>query len=142
MSAILPGLGQAYNKKFWKIPIIYTGLGGLGYMFTINQQQYNYFRKNLIAANDEDPNTMNTTRWDSQNLQTQKITYRKRRDIAIIGIAILYVLNIVDANVDAHLKTFDVSDDLSIQIDPWQDTYVGRSELGTTVGFSVKLNFK
>lgn len=142
MSAILPGLGQIYNRKIWKVPIIYAGLGGLGYMFVVNNQQYVYYRKNLIAENDNDPATINNTRWDSQNLQTQKITYRKRRDIAVVGIALLYILNIVDANVDAHLKTFDVSDDLSMSIDPWQSIYSTGSGYRSATGLSIKLNFK
>jgi len=150
MSAILPGLGQAYNSigqpfrktKYWKIPVIYGGLGGFGYMFVVNNDKYKSFRKNLRAENDDDPNTVNETRWNSDELQTQKITYRKRRDIAVVGIVVLYLLNIVDANVDAHLKTFDVSDDLSIRIEPWQDIYTSYQGLRGSAGISIKLDFK
>ena len=142
LSACLPGLGQAYNKKFLKIPIIYAGLGGLGYMFVVNTKEYNYFRRNLIREADGDPNTINETRYDQNQLLTQKITYRKRRDIAAIGIALLYILNIVDANVDAHLKTFDVSDDLSIRIEPWLNGYTSGYGYGNTTGITIKLNFK
>jgi hypothetical protein len=142
MSACLPGLGQVYNSKYWKVPIIYAGLGGLGYMFLVNNKEYTYFRQNLIWEADDDPTTINTTRYDIDQLQTQKITYRKRRDIAAIGIALLYILNIIDANVDAHLKTFDVSDDLSISIDPWQGIYSTGFGNRTATGFSIKLNFK
>lgn len=142
MSAILPGLGQAYNKKYWKIPLIYGGLGGFGYMFVTNNQQYNFYRKNLIAENDEDPNTINTTRYSSDQLQVQKVSYRKNRDLAAIGIAVFYILNIIDANVDAHLKTFDVSDDLSIKIRPWQTIYFTGLGYKGAAGISVKLNFK
>lgn len=142
MSACLPGLGQIYNRKYWKVPIIYAGLGGLGYMFVFNHNEYNYFRQNLIREADDDPTTINTTRYDVDQLQTQKITYRKRRDIAAVGIALLYILNIIDANVDAHLKTFDVSDDLSISVDPWHDSYNIGFGNRTATGFSIKLNFK
>jgi hypothetical protein len=142
MSACLPGLGQAYNRKLLKIPIIYAGLGGFGYMFVVNNEQYNFYRKNLIREADGDPNTINTTRYDQNQLQTQKIIYRKRRDIAAVGIVIIYILNIIDANVDAHLKTFDVSDDLSLRIEPWQSSYYTGNSFGIATGFSIKLNLK
>jgi hypothetical protein len=118
MSAILPGLGQGYNKKYWKIPIIYLGLGGFGYMFHVNNVEYKFYRKNLIALNDEDPSTNNTTFYNSSQLQSEKQRYQKSRDLGLIGMGIIYILNIIDANVDAHLKTFDVSDDLGINISP------------------------
>lgn len=142
MSAILPGLGQAYNGKYWKIPVIYAGFVGFGYMFKVNNEQYNFFRKNLIAENDEDPSTINETRWGTDELQTQKVTYRKRRDIAAVGVVIIYILNIIDANVDAHLKTFDVSDDLSLRIEPWPGIYAINNGFITVAGLSLKLNFK
>ena len=150
LSAILPGLGQAYNslgqplrhQKYWKIPIIYGGLGGLGYFFVVNNNEYNYFRKNLIAENDDDPSTTNTTRWSTSELQTQKTTYRKRRDLAAVGVILVYILNIIDANVDAHLKTFDVSDDLSMRVEPWQNVYNTGTGFKAAAGISIKLNFK
>ena len=142
MSACLPGLGQIYNRKYWKVPIIYAGLGGFGYMFVLNNNEYSYFRQNLIREADGNPATINVTRYDVDQLQTLKITYRKRRDIAAVAIVLLYILNIVDANVDAHLKTFDVSDDLSISIDPWQGMYPAGFGNRTATGFSIKLNFK
>ena len=138
MSAILPGLGQIYNKKYWKAPVIYAGMGALGYMFVTNNNQYNYYRQHLIAEYDEDPNTLNTSGYSGTQLQTQKVYYRRYRDFAAIGIGVLYVLNIIDANVDAHLKTFDVSDDLSVHLGPWQGWCNGTS----ATGISVKINFK
>lgn len=142
LSALLPGLGQAYNKKYWKIPIIYAGIGGFGYMFAFNNKEYNYYRKNLIAVNDEDPRTANETAYSSEQLQTLKNEYKKSRDLAIIGIAVIYFLNIIDANVDAHLKTFDVTDDLSIHLDPWQSVYQRQNGYGVASGLSLKINFK
>lgn len=142
MSAILPGSGQVYNKKYWKVPIIYAGLGGFGYLFVKNNQEYNYYRNNLRAEADLDPLTINQTRYTTSQLQVQKVSYRKKRDIAIMGIAILYILNIVDANVDAHLKTFDVSDDLSLQIDPWPSIYKSPTGYRSGAGLSLTLKFK
>lgn len=141
-SALLPGLGQAYNKKYWKIPIIYAGLAGFGYMFSVNNDEYNYYRENLIAVNDEDPNTTNETTYSSDQLQTLKNQYKKNRDLAIIGFALIYFLNIMDANVDAHLKTFDVNNDLSLHLDPWQSMYIYNNGYKVACGVSLTLNFK
>jgi len=143
MSAILPGLGQAYNKKFWKIPIIYAGIGGFGYMFLSNNNQYNTYRSNVIAYNDDDPTTVPPLpEYSSDQSQTLKLQYRKYRDFAVIGFSIVYIIQIIDANVDAHLKTFDVGDDLSLHIDPWQNTYKTAAGYKTATGISLKLNFK
>ena len=139
MSTILPGLGQAYNRKWWKVPIVYAGLGGFGYLLTTNQQKFAFYGKNLKAENDGDPNTINETKYNSDQLLALKNDYRKYRDLGVIGCAIIYVLNIVDANVDAHLKTFDVSDDLSLQVNPYSNfDYNNKLQAGLTL----KLKFK
>lgn len=143
MSAILPGLGQAYNKKYWKIPIIYAGLGGFGYMFLTNNKQFNLYRANVVAYNDDDSLTLPAMpEFSSDQSQVLKLYYRKNRDFAVIGFSLIYLINIIDANVDAHLKTFDVSDDLSIHLEPWQSTYKTNSGYRTATGLSIKLNFK
>ncbi len=144
MSAILPGLGQVYNKKYWKVPIIYAGLGGFGYMFLSNNTKYNDYRKGLIASvNHGDSSQMVYGEYYSQSqLQSQKLYYRKYRDFAVIGFSIVYIINIIDANVDAHLRTFDISDDLSLNVDPWQNVYRTGSGYKTATGISLKLNFK
>ena len=142
LSAVLPGLGQVYNKKVWKVPIIYGGLAGLGYFFVSNNTQYNFYRKNLIAFYDEDSTTLNTTPYSGEQLKTQKLYYRKYRDYAAIGMGLIYLLNIIDAHVDAHLKTFDVSDDLSLRIEPWQTGVSLNGQTRTVQGLSLKLTFK
>ena len=150
LSAVLPGLGQAYNsigeprhnQKYWKIPIIYAGLGGFGYMFVVNNKEYNYYRKNLIAEYDDNASTINSSGYSGEQLKILKVQYRKYRDIAIIGMGLVYIFNIIDANVDGHLKTFDVSDDLSIHIDPWQNSYRLGTGYRTATGLSLKINFK
>jgi hypothetical protein len=124
MSAILPGLGQGYNRKYWKIPIIYGALGGLGYIFIQNNEQYQYYRTNLRAAADLDSSTVNNSGYDITQLKDQKAYYKRFRDLSIIGLAAVYFLNIIDANVDAHLKTFDVSDDLGLMVRPSADLEV------------------
>lgn len=139
LSAIIPGAGQAYNRQYWKMPVIYAALGGLGYWGYSNYKNYKFYSNNLRAENDGDPNTLNTTRYSSDQLITEKNYYKKRRDIAIIVGALVYVVNIIDANVAAHLKTFDVSDDLSLQIKPYS-TLGYNNKLQT--GLTLKLNFK
>ena len=142
MSMCLPGLGQVYNRKIWKVPVIYAGLGGFGYMFYAYNSQYTDISKNLRYEYDDNAETVNTSGYTGEQLQDLKVIPHKRRDLAIIGLGIVYVLNIIDANVDAHLKTFDVSDDLSLQLDPWQTIGVQGSGKRIFTGFSIKLNFK
>jgi len=144
MSACLPGLGQIYNHKVWKVPIIYAALGGLTYGFIQNNKQYNYYRKNLIALNDGDSSTNNTTPLTQHGLVAQKNSYRRYRDLCIIGGVVVYVLNIIDANVDAHLRTFDVSDDLSLRIKPYTNFNMmsGPGNGSIQNGLSFQLTFK
>lgn len=143
LSAVIPGLGQAYNKKYWKIPVIYAGLGTLGYFFVKNQNDYSYYRKNLIAVNDNDPATLNQTSYTSDQLVTIKTTFRKRRDLSGFGLGLVYVLNIIDANVDAHLRTFDIGDNLSLKITPKTDLIPSDYSSGTiSCGISFKILFK
>ncbi len=142
LSAVLPGLGQAYNKKYWKIPIVYGALGGLGYFFLKNQTDYKYYQTNLKAENDGDNATANVTGYSSDQLLTLKTTYRKRRDLFGFGLGLTYILNIVDANIDAHLKTFDVGDDLSLKISPKMDVMTFQEHTFFTSGISLKLTFK
>lgn len=123
MSAIVPGLGQAYNRKYWKVPVIYAGLGVSSYFFYTNNGWYNDYRRALRAAaaiGGPGNAVVDGVLYTTEDLKTQKVFYRKRRDFAGMAIGIIYLLNIIDANVDAHLKTFDVSDDLSLRLMPWQ----------------------
>lgn len=139
MSSCLPGLGQIYNRKYWKAPIVYAALGGLAYWGITNQIKYKYYSDNLKALYDDDVNTVNETLYTGDQLVTQKRFYRKYRDYAIIAGALVYILNIIDANVDAHLKTFDVSDDLSLQINPYSNLDYNNK---LQAGLSLRLKFK
>ena len=138
-SACLPGLGQIYNKKYWKVPIIYAALGGIIYWGSSNQSNYKLYSNNLRAIFDNDPETNNTTVYSADQLISEKKYYKKQRDMAIMLGGLVYVINIIDANVDAHLKTFDISDNLSLQLKPYGNIDFS-SNLQT--GLSVKLNFK
>ena len=139
MSAIVPGLGQAYNHKYWKIPIIYAALGGIGYWGINNHKDYKNFSNNLAAIYDDDSTTVNTSGYPAKNLLILKTDSKKFRDIAIMLGALAYILNIIDANVDAHLKTFDVSDDLSLQIKPYGNLdYNNHLQTGISLKFTFK----
>ncbi len=139
MSVCFPGLGQIYNRKYWKAPVIYVALGGIGYWGVTNQIKYKYYSTNLKAIHDEDANTINETLYSSDQLITQKKYYQKYRDISIMLGALVYLVNIIDANVDAHLRTFDVSDDLSLQVNPYSNfDYNNKLQ----AGLSLKLKFK
>ncbi len=118
MSAIVPGAGQVYNKKYWKIPIIY-GLGGyLAYSVYYNNKQYMRYKEDYKALTDNDPNTIDEFNGEvpADQLKYAKDQHRRQRDLAFMGLSLLYVLNIVDASVDAHLYDFDISDDLSLKL--------------------------
>lgn len=119
LSAALPGLGQAYNKKYWKIPVIYAGLFGLGYAVGFYHSNYVIYRDAYIAKTDTNSLTIDHyPEIDAAVLLENNDYYRKNRDIFIIAAVGMYVINIIDASVDAHLFTFDVSDDLSINVNP------------------------
>lgn len=140
-SAVLPGLGQAYNKKYWKIPIIYVGFGGLTYLAVSNTNDYRDFRDAYIYRTDGDSTTIdNYPDYTIDNLITLKNQYRKNLERAYIGMAILYILNIVDASVDAHLYDFSVSDDLALKIEPIMFTKGFNNSYSPGVKFT--LSFK
>ncbi len=141
MSAIIPGLGQAYNRKYWKIPVIYAGMGTFAYFFVKNQQHFKEYQNYLRAESDDDTSTENTSGYDQDQLLAQKKYYQKYRDLSAIGLVVIYLFNIVDANVDAHLKSFDVSDDLSLRVEPWQRPDFRAGKMSVATGISLKLNF-
>lgn len=142
LSAVIPGAGQIYNRKYWKVPFIYAGLGGLGYVFYNAQQNYSYYQKNLRHEADTDPGTINETGFGITELQSEKIRYRKQRDLFAFGLIAVYALNIIDANVDAHLKTFDVSDDLSLIIKAKPLFTPSAKGGGLTAGLNISLRWK
>lgn len=113
-SAVLPGLGQAYNKKYWKIPIIYLGMGAGIYFYQQSSDDYNRFRdaykRRLAGFEDDEFQGISDAR-----LRDAQKTAGRNRDVSIIVSIIFYMLNIVDANVDAHLKQYNISEDLTLQ---------------------------
>jgi len=133
-SAILPGLGQAYNKKYWKIPLIYIGFGTIGYYISWNNDKYQFNKTAYQHLVDQDPETKlyekiealryydlnNPTHFANfkDGLQKRQDFYRRNRDLLVISFLGFYGLNIIDASVDAHLFDFDISDDLTMKWRP------------------------
>jgi hypothetical protein len=120
-AAILPGLGQIYNKKYWKLPVLYGGIATMGYFIDYNNKKYQQYRNAFLEKRTlpeelwTDPLTINVT---EDNLQRGIDFYRRNRDLLMILLGGVYFLQIVDAHVDAHLMEFDISEDLSFRIEP------------------------
>lgn len=135
-SAILPGLGQAYNKKYWKIPIVYAALGTGIYFYIDNNRNYNRYRRaykrRLAGFTDDEFQNVVT---DNNALIDAQEFYQRNRDLSLLLTVVAYVLNIVDANVDAHLLQFNVSDDLSVRPHIDQNDVDFNRNLGLTLNF-------
>ena len=127
MSACLPGLGQIYNGKWWKVPIVYAGSGGLGYLVYSNYSEYRAYLHAYEFKTGDLPEGVTLTehetdlanRYADSQLQTYKESYRRDFEFFTILTVAWYGLNILDACVDGHLYTYDISDDLSLSVDPY-----------------------
>ena len=145
-SAIIPGWGQVYNKKYWKVPIIYGALGVSAGIFIYNYQNYKdtrfaYTVKYNMRVHGTDSSLYadiedNLKPLTEESLRFYRDSYRRDIDYSVIFFVILWGLNVVDAAVDAHLKSFDVGPDLSLRFKP------GHSEMAGTNGLSLVLAFK
>ena len=124
LSATLPGLGQIYNKKYWKVPIIYAGLLTSAYYINDNNNRYKQYKEAYIIRIDNNPNTTDNYvgEYSSGDLLILKDFYRRNREISILCFVGTYIVNVVDASVDAHLFDYDISDDISLHITPTSTT--------------------
>lgn len=121
LSLALPGLGQAYNRSYWKIPIIYGGFAIFGYLIIDFNKQYKLYLSNFTEKKLHPSAIINIGSYQNvslDNLRNAKDSARRYRDLNIILSAGLWALNVVEANVHAHLKGFDLNDDLSLTIQP------------------------
>jgi len=120
LSAVLPGAGQVYNKKTWKVPIIYAAFATCTYFALENRDLYIEYRDNYRNAIDNDSTTINEYEGLISNtgLRDLRNQHRQWMELNIILGGLTYILNIVDASVDAHLFHFDVSDNLSLRWQP------------------------
>lgn len=134
-SAILPGLGQAYNKQYWKIPIVYGAMGTSLYFYLDSNKKYNEYRdeykRRLEGYSNEEYDYLDNDRL----IQAQKF-YQRNRDISGLITIGLYVLNIVEANVNAHLRQFNVDERLSLRPEIYLNDVTLRPNLGLTLNYN------
>ena len=135
-SALVPGLGQIYNKKYWKLPIIYGATGIFIYAFDFNNDQYIKY-KNAYADMSAGKISSFEGITDEKILLRARDGYQRDRDLNVIVLAAFYLLNIVDATVDAHLFDYDISDDLSLNIRPTiKKTFANQNTVGVSCSFT------
>lgn len=142
LAAVLPGAGQLYNKKWWKVPIVYGALGGMAWWAYDNGSTFSEYSINYKALVDDDPNTKVTDpkyeAVDVETLRAYRDRFRKYTEQTYLGLGLMYLLSVTDAYVDAQLYNFDVSDDLSLQLKP---AIISSPGWGATWGLGVQLKF-
>lgn len=115
-SAVLPGLGQIYNKRYWKVPLVYGGLGASIYFYDFNQKNYkryrNAYKRRMAGYTDDEFQGVIS---DDNRLIDGQNFYKQNRDRSMLFIVGVYLLNVLDANIDAHLKQYNVNDNLSLK---------------------------
>jgi hypothetical protein len=135
-SAVLPGLGQAYNKKYWKIPLVYGAIGAGLYFYSDNNTKYHKYRdayKKRLAGEDTPDDEL--AYLDDQRLISAQRFYQRNRDLSLLITAAFYILNIVDANIDAHLMQFNVNDNLSLAPEIYQNDRNYKPNVGLTFNY-------
>ncbi len=141
-SAVLPGAGQVYNGKYWKVPIVYSALGTAAFLYQYNNKQYHKFltgyQQRIDTAIDE---TIFSEDIATDVLLQYKNSTRRNRDLSVVIFLAVYGLNIIDATVDAELSDFDVSENLSLKISPEIIPLSGKLKKNT-IGLSFCFNFK
>jgi Family of unknown function (DUF5683) len=138
-SAVIPGWGQIYNKKYWKLPLVYGALGTTAAVYFYNVKTYRELKLTYIYKTDTIPDSSQPIdpRFSSisaNGVRSLRNSFRQNVDYAVLFFILFWGLNVVDATVDAHLKAFDVSDELSLDLKP------GYSPLANTTGISLVLN--
>jgi len=151
MALLFPGGGQIYNRKYWKLPIVYGGFVGCVYALTWNQSTYADYRKAYVDILDDDPETKSyeeflppnyqidssTEDWLKDVFKKRKDKYRRYRDLSIFAFAGMYIISAIDAYVDAELSHFDISSDLSLKVEPnILIDYQGTPKVGLLLAFS------
>jgi hypothetical protein len=138
-SALLPGLGQAYNEKYWKIPIVYAGLGISTYYMFKNRDSLRRRQEALNLLSDNDSNT-NPAKYYANiplaSLKAQRSYYRTNRDYSIIAMAAFYIINIIDATVDAHFYKFNIDKPLAMRKEKRWNVYSSRGGMSSTIGLA------
>jgi hypothetical protein len=144
-AACLPGSGQVINRKIWKVPFVLGGLATSGWFIVDNTKQMNLFLEHWGYETDDDPNTSSTLiniyggLYTESQLKDGAYVYRRNRDLSYLAFLGVYILQIVDANVDSHMKFFDASEDLSWEVIPPQLTQTGIYS-PWQLGISLRIN--
>lgn len=158
LAIMLPGAGQIYNRKYWKLPIVYGGFLGCIYAMRWNNQMYLDYAQAYLDIMDNDPNTasysdflhlgnaINSTNIEryKQIFKSRRDKYRRWRDLSFIAMMAVYALSIVDAYVDASLSQFDISDDLSLRLAPTvidANTKIESGQRNQAIGMHASLTF-
>jgi hypothetical protein len=149
-SAIMPGLGQVYNRKYWKVPVVLGGFATLGYFINFNNGVYQTYKQAYSDIIDTDPFTNSYLKLDlpasfftddyksqlTESLSRAKDTWRRNRDLCIIGTVVFYAANVIDASVDAHFFNFDISEDLTMNWIPTPLVCMNNKGIGIQCKFT------
>lgn len=144
-SLMVPGLGQIYNKRWWKVPLVYGGFVGIGLVFEFNQRYYKVFLKEAQFRELNPQKTENPlySNYSSQGIIAIKDSYRRNRDLSVLAGLGFYAITIIDAYVDAKFFRFDISDELSLKVEPVVNQIpMYASAFSPAVGLKLKLNLK
>ena len=138
-SAIIPGWGQIYNKKYWKLPLVYGALGVTAGVFFYNVKTYRLLRLAYLYKTDKDSNNDHLidpqfAKLDANSIKLYRNSFRQNVDYSVLFFIIFWGLNVVDATVDAQLKAFEVNDNLSLKLSP------GYSPMANTTGISLVMD--
>ena len=137
--SLIPGAGQIYNKKYWKVPIVYAGFAALTYSYIFYSNEYNDVRKSYQQSlNKQTITSSYYANFPVEMLYATREDYRKSRDLSLIGMVGLYALQILDATVDAHLKGFDMNENLGLKIDPSFPIVNGQASAGIHLTLQIK----
>jgi len=135
-SAILPGLGQIYNKKYWKLPLVYGAIGTSAYFYIDSQKNYKLYRneyKSRLAGN---PSSTSLARLDDSRLIAAQKQFQRNRDLSALFIVGFYALNIIDANIDAALSQFNVNENLVFKPAVNRNTLTSKNDFGVALNYS------
>ena len=142
LSLVCPGAGQVYNGSYWKVPIVVVGMASMVYVIDWNQRGYSRFKLAYDLATDGDDTTIgefpNTS---EESLRSIKNSYRRNRDLAIIGTVAVYLVQVADAHIDAHMQAYDISNNLSMKIEPQIIPTVGADGITYNYGMGMTVNF-
>lgn len=154
LAVAFPGAGQIYNRKYWKLPIVYGGFIGCIYAFSWNSQMYSDYRQAYLDIMDADPNTHSyedffrpgydfekNKEYITGVFKKRKDRYRRWRDLSVFAFVGVYALSIIDAYVDAQLASFDLSDDINLSVNPQMMRGSGALLDGNFYGFNCNITF-